>query len=122
MWLYGGAGGIEVDAAKPGYRHFMLRPQLTTRLDYVKATYESPYGRIASQWRRENGHYVYDVTVPANSSATVALPAGLRDTQVSGDPGLVPEVAGAQANYAAPPGTYHFSFSAESLAGVPGYK
>jgi alpha-L-rhamnosidase len=73
-WLFSGAAGIEPDDAHPGYKHFFLRPQFTTRLSYVKATQESPYGLISSHWHVENDQMVYEATVPPNTTAEVVLP------------------------------------------------
>jgi alpha-L-rhamnosidase len=94
-WLYSGAAGIQSDEASPGYKHFFLAPQFTTRLAHVKATFDSPYGVIASSWRVEKDQIVYDVTVPPNSSATVELPGR----------SPAPLVAG----------TYHFSIPRQSI-------
>jgi alpha-L-rhamnosidase len=74
LWLYSGAAGIQVDPAKPGYQHFMLAPQLTSRMTYVKATMDTPYGVISSYWHKEGGQYLYDVIVPPNTTATLTLP------------------------------------------------
>jgi alpha-L-rhamnosidase len=73
-WLYSGAAGIRPDDASPGYKHFILAPQFTTRLAHVKATFDSPYGVIASGWQVERDQIVYDVKIPPNSSATLELP------------------------------------------------
>ena len=35
-WLYSGAAGIQPDDASPGYKHFFLAPQFTTRLRMSK--------------------------------------------------------------------------------------
>ncbi len=72
-WLYSGAAGIQPDAS-PGYKHFSLAPQFTTRLTYLKATFDSPYGIISSSWRVEKNEILYDVTIPPNSSGTLELP------------------------------------------------
>ena len=73
-WLYSGAAGIQSDESNPGYKHFFLEPQFTSRLTCVRATFDSPYGVIASGWRVEKDRLLYDVTIPANSSATLRLP------------------------------------------------
>ena len=52
-WLYSGAAGIQSDESNPGYKHFFLEPQFTSRLTCVRATFDSPYGVIASGWRVE---------------------------------------------------------------------
>jgi alpha-L-rhamnosidase len=72
-WLYSGAAGIQVDETKPGYKHFFLRPQITSRLNYVKASLNSPYGIISSHWHVKGDRLLYDVTVPPNTTATLDL-------------------------------------------------
>ena len=41
----------------------------------MKAHYGSPYGRIVSNWKREGNKLTMEVTIPANSTATVHVPA-----------------------------------------------
>jgi alpha-L-rhamnosidase len=73
-WLYKGPGGIRPDPAAPGFRHVLLEPHFVAGLDHFEAEHEGPYGRIRSAWRRRGKRITYEVTVPANSSATVVLP------------------------------------------------
>jgi alpha-L-rhamnosidase len=70
-WFFEGLGGITPDPKKPGFKHFNLRPGIVDSVDWVKCDYISPYGKIVSNWKIENGLFEYDVTVPANSTATV---------------------------------------------------
>ena len=45
------------------------------------------YGEIASEWRKDGGKFVWDVEIPANTTATVTLPAGRFDrTTLNGQP------------------------------------
>jgi alpha-L-rhamnosidase len=106
-WLYSGAAGIQPDDASPGYKHFFLAPQFTTRLSHVKATLDSPYGVIASDWRVEKGQVFYDVTIPPNSSATLELPVPPKEIKESGQPLLLTDDSATRLPLAA--GTYHFS-------------
>jgi hypothetical protein len=55
-WLYSGAGGIGIDEEHPGFKHFFLDPQFSTRFTSYKATFNSPYGLISSAWHIDNGH------------------------------------------------------------------
>jgi len=41
----------------------------------VKCHHDSPYGRIVSNWKREGGKLMLEVTIPANTTATVYVPA-----------------------------------------------
>jgi alpha-L-rhamnosidase len=43
-------------------------------LTHARASTESPYGAIVSEWQRGNGRLTLDVRIPPNSSATVFLP------------------------------------------------
>jgi alpha-L-rhamnosidase len=44
-------------------------------IDWVRARYDSIHGRIASAWKVEGGRLSLDVKIPANTTATVYLPA-----------------------------------------------
>ncbi|MCX6225096.1 MAG: family 78 glycoside hydrolase catalytic domain [Bacteroidia bacterium] len=76
-WMFNYSLGIQRDEIEPGFKHFFLRPvpDPAGEMTYAKGYYESMYGRIESGWRLENGLLVYTATVPANTSATLWLPA-----------------------------------------------
>ena len=74
-WLYRFAAGIDTDPATPGFQHVVLHPHPDARLGELDASYASPYGRIASAWRlTKGGGLQWDVTVPANTTATAYVP------------------------------------------------
>lgn len=74
-WLYHYVAGIEIDHASPGYKHFLLAPHPGGGLTNATAEFESLYGKIKSGWKLDGKQMVYEVTVPANTTATVTLPA-----------------------------------------------
>ena len=74
-WMYRVILGINNDDAHPAYEQFVLRPVPGGGLTWAKGSYASIRGRIESAWRVENGTLTVDITVPANSSATVYVPA-----------------------------------------------
>ena len=78
-WMYEVLAGIDADAEHPGYRHFVVAPRTTGKLDWAEAEYESSYGKIRSKWSRKDGGLVFEVTVPPNTTATVVL-AGAAET------------------------------------------
>jgi len=112
-WLYSDAAGIRPDNASPGYKHFILAPQFTTRLKHVRATFDSPYGVIASGWRVKKNKIFYNVTIPPNSSATLELPVPPLEVRQSGQPLSLPDDAVTKLPLAA--GTYHFSLPANLI-------
>ena len=74
-WMYASVAGIDLDPAQPGYKHILLHPHPGGGLTYARAAYDSIHGRIVSDWKLENGRLAYRVEVPANTTATVWVPA-----------------------------------------------
>jgi hypothetical protein len=80
-WFYAGLAGIQADPAAPGWKKFIIKPAVVGDLTWVKAHYDSPYGRIVSNWKRDPstslraGKLTMDVTIPPNSTATIYVPA-----------------------------------------------
>ncbi len=72
-WLYKALAGINVDPANPGFKNVLLKPHFVADLDYVKASYMSPFGEIKSEWERRGSKVVYRVTVPPNATATLFI-------------------------------------------------
>lgn len=75
-WMYRYSAGIERDEEHPGFKHFILQPSVGGSLTYVKGSYDSVYGTIRSAWTKTEGGLMYEATVPANTTATLYLPAG----------------------------------------------
>lgn len=73
-WLYKGLGGIKTDERHPGFKNVLLKPNFVAGLDHFEASHDGPYGKIISSWKRQGAGVVYEVTVPANSGATVHFP------------------------------------------------
>lgn len=84
-WGFRTLAGIDTDG--PGFKHIIIRPNPSTPgsnseqkpIDWVKAHYNSIHGRIVSNWRRTAARFELETTIPANTSATVFLPATTAD-------------------------------------------
>ncbi|MCG6189323.1 family 78 glycoside hydrolase catalytic domain [Maribellus maritimus] len=74
-WLFQSLGGISPDEEFPGFKHSIIRPYPVKSLQFVNASYPSLYGNITSKWEWKGNDYFFDVTVPANTWATVYVPA-----------------------------------------------
>ena len=73
-WMYKSPGGIKPDAASPGFKNVLLKPNFVKGLDHFEATHRGPYGLISSAWKRTATGIIYTVTIPPNSTGTVYLP------------------------------------------------
>ena len=74
-WLYQTLAGINCDPQQPGFKHIIIRPRLLGDLTWVNAHFDSPFGRIVSSWKRHGDKLTMNVTIPANTTATVYVPA-----------------------------------------------
>ncbi|MCX6345986.1 MAG: family 78 glycoside hydrolase catalytic domain [Armatimonadetes bacterium] len=72
-YIFGTVGGIQSDG--PGYRHILIAPAIEDGLTWAKASYESINGPIATSWKKDGGNLTLEVTIPANTTATVYIPA-----------------------------------------------
>ncbi len=75
IWMYENLGGIQSDANETGYKKIVMKPSFVKELDYVKTSYESPYGRISSHWKKDKDELKWDVTIPGNTTALLYIPA-----------------------------------------------
>lgn len=72
-WMYRVCAGIEVGTA--GYKHIIIQPHPTDSLSDAKATFNSNYGEIVSSWKKTATGYTFSIKIPANTTATIKLPA-----------------------------------------------
>lgn len=73
-WFYQSLAGIVPDNKKPGFKHFFIQPEIVGEMTFVKATYQSIYGNIASAWEKKDGKLILKVEIPVNTTATIKLP------------------------------------------------
>lgn len=76
-WMYNYSLGIQRDPDHPGFKHFVLQPTPDPDgvMTWAKGHYDSMYGRIESSWKQSGKQTTYQFTVPANTTATLRLPA-----------------------------------------------
>ena len=75
VWLYENLAGIKSDPNVPGFKHIIMKPAPVGDLTFVKATHNSPYGLISSKWHRDGNKFDWQIEIPANTTATVFVPA-----------------------------------------------
>lgn len=72
-WYYKALGGIFPDENQPGFKNIILQPNFVKGLQQFETSFDGPYGRIVSSWKRKGRTVEYHVEVPANSTATLFL-------------------------------------------------
>jgi len=85
QWMVENIGGIRSDG--PGYERIVIAPHPGGRLTSAETVYRSLHGSIRTAWKKEDGTFSLDVSVPVNTTATVFLPgASLATIRESGRP------------------------------------
>jgi len=67
-----------------GYQHIRLQPEVPDKLNRVNASLETVAGTVISRWEKEDHSFRYDISIPANTTASVILPVfHFKNVQVS---------------------------------------
>ena len=74
-WFYNGLGGIGQTENSIAYKEIKINPQVVGDITFANTSYESAYGTIRSHWKKTGNGFRLNVTVPANTTAVVYLPA-----------------------------------------------
>ncbi|WP_299012525.1 family 78 glycoside hydrolase catalytic domain [uncultured Polaribacter sp.] len=72
QWLYERTAGIS--PLEPGYKKILFAPLPHENISEAQGSYNSIYGEIKSEWKFTTGNFVYNITVPTNTTAKVILP------------------------------------------------
>lgn len=115
QWFYQNLGGISPDQNIPGFKHAIIKTSPVSSLSYVNASYQSMYGEIKTQWKFVGDDFLLNVTIPANSFATVYVLASDKKKvtesgkSISGNPNIkYLENQGKYAVYEVESGVYQF--------------
>jgi alpha-L-rhamnosidase len=84
-WMFSHLAGIDSEGV--GWKKLVIRPEppswrgsgANKPIQWVRAHYDSIRGRIETAWKREQNTFELVVTIPANTTATVYLPARTAD-------------------------------------------
>ena len=72
-WMYRRMAGIM--ETTPGYKEIAIQPHIGGNFTFVKADIDTYYGIVSSHWKIENGILQMHVEIPANTKATIYIPA-----------------------------------------------
>ncbi len=74
-WMYRKMVGIDTFEDGAGYKHIRIQPHIGGGFSNAAASLETYYGKVSNEWKLENGKLKMDVSIPANTFATVYMPA-----------------------------------------------
>jgi len=74
-WFYENLAGIRTDKEAVGFKKITMKLSLPRELQFLDAAYKSPYGLIKSSWKKNAEIFEWNITIPANTSARIFIPA-----------------------------------------------
>ena len=72
-WFYRSLLGI--NAAAPGFSKIIIKPQPAGGISWAGGSYQSVMGLIKSNWKKTGEQFLLQVSIPANTNATIFIPA-----------------------------------------------
>ncbi len=111
-WFYRVLAGIQPDPEKPGFENMIIKPYIPRSLSTVRAKIHTVRGPVTVEWTQRNGSLRMNIIIPANSSATVYVPANAASS-VSSTPRLgVGQMENGAVRFQVGSGNYEFRVSA----------
>ncbi|MBN8854412.1 MAG: family 78 glycoside hydrolase catalytic domain [Sphingobacteriales bacterium] len=86
VWYYEYLAGIRTDDRQVAFKKIIMDPIFPEGLDFVKASLDTKYGMIKSEWRNTGGTLEWAITVPPNTTAEVSLPGDVKNMTEGGRP------------------------------------
>ena len=75
-WMYGGLAGIKQSPWSRAFKELDMSLCMPDELNHVKATHNTPYGKVSSEWKRTDDGIEWEVEIPANTTARIHVPSG----------------------------------------------
>lgn len=74
-WMYRKMVGIDTYEDGVGYKHIKIQPHIGGGFTFASASLETYYGKVSNSWKINAGQLIMEVEIPANTIATVFIPA-----------------------------------------------
>ncbi|HEY8935010.1 MAG TPA: alpha-L-rhamnosidase C-terminal domain-containing protein, partial [Cyclobacteriaceae bacterium] len=74
-WMYRVAAGLDTKDNAPGYKEIIIKPHVGGTFKSMRAELQTLYGKASSSWTVDDKNFSLDVSVPANTKATIFIPA-----------------------------------------------
>jgi len=84
QWMVENIGGIR-SSDDSAYAHILIAPHPGGTITWARTSYNSVHGAIATDWSLKGDQFTLNVTIPANTTATVEIPLAIQgELQESG--------------------------------------
>jgi alpha-L-rhamnosidase len=115
-WMYRKMVGLDTYEDGVGYKHSRVQPHIGGGFSFANASLQTYYGKLSSSWKVvDSGRINMEVEIPANTTATVFVPATKAEQVTEADQPLSTNTAikvmGANDGYvelSVGSGIYHF--------------
>ncbi len=77
IWYYENLAGIKAESA--AFKRIVMKPELIGGLNSVTASYDSSYGLIKSSYGKTDKQFIWNLTIPPNTTALVHIPTTSRE-------------------------------------------
>ncbi len=75
IWLFENVAGIKSSETELAFKKIIMKPEDIDGLHFTNSSYRSLYGNIVSNWKKSNAQFNWQISIPANTSATIYIPA-----------------------------------------------
>jgi alpha-L-rhamnosidase len=89
-WMYRVMTGLDTYEDGVGYKHIRIKPNIGGGFTAASSSLQTYYGKLASSWKTSGDNVSMEVTIPANTTATVFIPARNKEA-VKEKNGALPE-------------------------------
>lgn len=124
-WMYRKMVGLDTYEDGPGYKHIKVMPHIGGDFTNASARLKTYYGVTSAAWKIDSGLLKLDVEVPANTHATIFIPAddvsSISENNVALLLSKELKVSGKENEFfkvEVGSGTYHFTVTQKGQAGI----
>lgn len=71
-WMF--MHGLGIDSDGPGFRKISIKPSVSTEMEFMKGSFESINGTIASAWELKGKKLNLQIEIPVNTTARIHIP------------------------------------------------
>ncbi|RYD93457.1 MAG: alpha-L-rhamnosidase, partial [Sphingobacteriales bacterium] len=107
-WFYSGLAGIRADEDAVAFDKIKIYPEPVGDVTSAKATYNSSYGLISSDWKIVDDVFELQIEIPANTTATIYLPSASGQTVTEGGKSVPSQTKDGRYIVKTGSGKYHF--------------